>query len=1051
MHPTISKSAFRDGMDISTKIHPWIFVETKNRQFMRYTIDNYHLKPPFASFLPGIAGRNGTPMWCFYVNRGQCVAAFGHSDKNHPILEFRPADQAYRETERLGFRTFIRLTDGRHWEPFGEGGGRRSLSIGCADIRLIDEWEGFRTTVRYASLPGNAYPALLRCLEIVNTSSRTWEMEVLDGLPRIVPCGIDDSMLKTMSTTAAAWIETTLLRPEIPAFRIRASIKDAVDVHPVKDCHFMAAVLCMDGMDTVLSPTVDPDAIFSSDLAFAAPRVFLDGGMTAISAARTALLGRYPAGFAGAALELKAGGTARFYSIYGYDRSDEAVLANAADWRSGEWFDARFEEYIRHVEECVTPFRMSSACPEIDAYTAQTALDNTLRGGMPFVWNKGERAYCYYVYSRKHGDLERDYNDFAFPAVRYSAGFGNYRDMNQNRRVDVCVNPGVGDMNIHLFMSLIQPDGYNPLIVNSGGFRLGTEDLEALKSAYPELSLADGELLRPGCLLDAGIPETDFPAILTRGEYVPEADFGEGYWTDHWTYNLDLIDQYLRVFPDREERLFFGEAAYCWYAAEGVRVRPLTERFRREGEDILPQSHLVETSHAACFLAVRSTLFEKLCVLAIIKCAALGYAERGLEMEAGRPGWCDALNGLPGLFGSSLVDSAELLRLLRLLRELARKTDENQPITLFRAAWQLMEELKKSASLAEGHERWLARWAARDAYRAALYKENTNGNGLNANPETEHRTMSAVLEFLQDQENRLSSALNSACRENRGIMPAYYRFEVEGWEELGNGYVLPTRLVCKKLPLYLEAAVKQMKLLDSLEAKTDLHVSVKCSSLYDSKLGMYVLNESLSNQPDSIGRAKAFPDGWLENGSVWLHMEYKYLLELLRAGDGRLFWTEARRLLIPFQNPDIYGRSPYENSSFIASSRYPVSACHGRGFVGRLSGATAEYLTMWSEFLLGLKPISMESEGPMFRPSPLLPAWLFREDGSLEFILFGSVKVRYENPERIDLYKNTWRIESMHLRMAEDEKSYGSFLPSEETNMLRAGKAAALRVVFRRK
>ena len=34
--------------------------------------------------------------------------------------------------------------------------------------------------------------------------------------------------------------------------------------------------------------------------------------------------------------------------------------------------------------------------------------------------------------------------------------------------------------------------------------------------------------------------------------------------------------------------------------------------------------------------------------------------------------------------------------------------------------------------------------------------------------------------------------------------------------------------------------------------------------------------------PLQIGRMMAFVPGWLENQSVWLHMSYKYYLELLR-------------------------------------------------------------------------------------------------------------------------------------------------------------------------
>ncbi len=46
---------------------------------------------------------------------------------------------------------------------------------------------------------------------------------------------------------------------------------------------------------------------------------------------------------------------------------------------------------------------------------------------------------------------------------------------------------------------------------------------------------------------------------------------------------------------------------------------------------------------------------------------------------------------------------------------------------------------------------------------------------------------------------------------------------------------------------------------------------------------MYRVNESLSDQSHEIGRARAFSPGWLENGSIWLHMEYKYLLELIKS------------------------------------------------------------------------------------------------------------------------------------------------------------------------
>ena len=74
-----------------------------------------------------------------------------------------------------------------------------------------------------------------------------------------------------------------------------------------------------------------------------------------------------------------------------------------------------------------------------DKYIRQSFLDNGLRGGFPL--KLGENGHVYYVYSRKHGDMERDYNNFVIPSKYYSSGLGNFRDVNQNRRSDLYYFP----------------------------------------------------------------------------------------------------------------------------------------------------------------------------------------------------------------------------------------------------------------------------------------------------------------------------------------------------------------------------------------------------------------------------------------------------------------------------------------------------------------------------------------------------------------------------------------------------------------------------------
>jgi len=58
--------------------------QIKTKEFI---FENYHKNKPFASFLPGIAGKTGVPMWTYYVNRGQLISSFGIENKDHALLD----------------------------------------------------------------------------------------------------------------------------------------------------------------------------------------------------------------------------------------------------------------------------------------------------------------------------------------------------------------------------------------------------------------------------------------------------------------------------------------------------------------------------------------------------------------------------------------------------------------------------------------------------------------------------------------------------------------------------------------------------------------------------------------------------------------------------------------------------------------------------------------------------------------------------------------------------------------------------------------------------
>ena len=195
--------------------------------------------------------------------------------------------------------------------------------------------------------------------------------------------------------------------------------------------------------------------------------------------------------------------------------------------------------------------------------------------------------------------------------------------------------------------------------------------------------------------------------------------------------------------------------------------------------------------------------------------------------------------------------------------------------------------------------------------------------------------------------------------------------------------------------------------------------------------------ESLEEAPFEIGRIRSYASGWIENGSIYLHMEYKWLLELLRSGLYTEFYGEAKNTLVPFLNPEVYGRSILEGSSFIVSSAFPDERLHGRGFQPRLSGKTCEILHIWTLMVAGEKPFFLDEEGRLaLRLRPILPAWLFTNcerichyydyDGTSQrvvlpknafaFKFLGRTLVVYHNSQRKDTFgEDAARITSYQL------------------------------------
>ena len=200
-----------------------------------------------------------------------------------------------------------------------------------------------------------------------------------------------------------------------------------------------------------------------------------------------------------------------------------------------------------------------------------------------------------------------------------------------------------------------------------------------------------------------------------------------------------------------------------------------------------------------------------------------------------------------------------------------------------------------------------------------------------------------------------------------------------------------------------------------------MYSKIKNSDLYDEKLFMYKVNASLQDASFEIGRCRAFTPGWLENESIWLHMEYKYLLELIRSGLYEEFFLDFKKAAIPFLDREEYGRSTLENSSFIVSSKNPNESIHGKGFVARLSGSTIEFISMWKLIFFGKDIFKYDEEnGLIFALSPAIPEYLI-SSGDLKHTvsttLLGKTELVYEMTTHCDYIPGEYVITDIEVEL----------------------------------
>ncbi len=1056
-----------------------------------FIIEDYNHIDPFSNFFPGIAGLWGIPMWVFYVNRGQGISSFGIESKDKSILEFHSANKAYQLTSTHGFRTFLKIKTGSRTvfcEPFQPREQKaQRMMISSYDLTLEEIiLPGLMLRVNYFTLPEEPYAALVRRVILENATSQHVDIEMVDGLPSIVSFGLTDWLLKHMSRTVEAWVMVRNLKKQAPYFRLKVEVQDKPAVTHIKEGNFYFAFSSQQNQVRLLQPLVDAQSVFGSSQDFIVPERFWEGKKFIVPN-KQQTSNRTPCAMSFEKFTLKSFSKRETTSLIGYANEEATVNRIVTQAMHKGFIDRKAQRNKEIIGEVQRYALTNSSSSELNHYITQSFLDNVLRGGLPVSLETKEGKIAFNVYSRKHGDLERDYNFFVLAPTFFSQGNGNYRDVNQNRRNDVWFNSDVKDQQVINFLNLIQADGYNPLIVK--GLTLSIDDPHKVdeiskeyvrEESYQPVKNLLTNGFQPGELLKK-ISQNEIKLIKPLQEFFSKvisichkneaADHGEGYWSDHWTYNLDLIESYLAVYPEELRHLLLEKNVFTFYF-DSFYILPQNHRYIltangvRQYHSVFDASKEIKAKAKGNKLRVKggeghiyhTTLIVKLLSLVANKAASLDPSGIGIEMEADKPNWYDALNGLPGLLGSSICESFELKRLCLFILKSFHTVgvEDHKKIRIFQELASFISGLtnllavdfdpashknedNKSTDEDQINSSCVAFWLksndSKEHYRQRI-RYGISGE------ETEI-SIAEIKKFLNLVVEKTGEGIRKAL-DRQELYATYFTHEVTHYnildkahqgnitegighpvkdnQEHESTYVKPVSFKRHALPLFLEGFVHALRVENNKEAARKIYLMVKKSLLLDKKLKMYKVNTDLSHESEEIGRTRIFPPGWLENESIWLHMEYKYLLEILRCGLYEEFYEELKNCFIPFQSSQKYGRSILENSSFIVSSAHEDQSLHGRGFVARLSGSTAELVHMWLIMNVGQNPFGLDQEKKLtlaFRP--VLPAWLFttqetamewndiREKVALPantyaFNFLGKILVVYHNPRR----KNTF-------------------------------------------
>lgn len=679
---------------------------------------------------------SGTDLWTFLSSNGGITA--GRRSAEWALFPYETDDRVTASAENTGSKTLIhRAGDALCWEPFSiRSEAQFSLERNLYKSRIGNsvifeevnrDWQ---LCFRWQWTPGDRF-GFQRETTLVNLGAETLQLEVLDGIQNVMPCGVPSALQQASSNLVNAYKQTEL-EPQtgMGLFCLSAIIIDRAEPSEALRCN----VVWQTGLERPLH------LLSSAQIpAFRKGQPIHE---------ETLVKGECGAYLLNSDVTLEAGEKKSWTIVADVMKDQTGVMALKKQLSSVNDMKTLLDKDIEDANARLVELVAKADGLQNTADEARTArhfsntMFNIMRGGIPMAEPTPENPLPL-GFSRRHGDPTRPWNKFNInttdtvtgkPVLDYE---GNWRDIFQNWEALAVSYPTLLEAMTEKFLSCTTADGYNPYRVTKAGFDWEIED-----------------------------PSDPWSYI--------------GYWGDHQIIYLLRLMEAEEAHTPGQLAARLNTPAYP-FANVPYRIKPYQEILRNPKDTIcfdavssdrLKKEMAVRGVDAALLkgpdgTTVRASLLEKLLVSLLAKLSNF-IPDGGIWMNTQRPEWNDANNALVG-GGLSVVTLCYLHRALKFYRDIvaASKTTEFT-LSLEVSTW--LKATQAALSLTETRDVMDALGEASTAYRNKIYAQSFCEGKVNVSRED-------ILVFLSEAIKPVEKSIRSNRRSD-GLYHSYNILEL---------------------------------------------------------------------------------------------------------------------------------------------------------------------------------------------------------------------------------------------------------------------------------